>query len=193
MLLSSLLSSNTFNLVLLNQVLFALLCDLTAGSNITPLAGAVRQMQISRRHTLACDPLNSPRTNALNSNVSVMISPLPLNKRRHTLTTAAILNSARKAVDQAHKVAEQHKRRSIAQLEGPKGGDVVMEGPERRTPLKPVNSRANWKENGERAASTPEGNADSFICTFKEKRKVSSEPSLGVTCQFCSSLLALVL
>ena len=107
-------------------------------------------MQISRRHTLAC------KTNALNSNVTVMLSPLQ-NKRRHTLTTAAILNSARKAVDQAQRVAEQRRRRSVAQMEGPKEGSAVEEGPERRTPLKPVNSRAIQKEKEYRAASTPEG------------------------------------
>ena len=103
-----------------------------------------------------------PHTNTLNPNLSVLISPLQ-NKRQHTLTTAAILNSARKAVDQAHKVAEQHKRRSIGQMESPKQGGAVTEGPERRTPLKPVNSRAIQKRNDERAASTPEGNVKQNI------------------------------
>ena len=60
-------------------------------------------------------------------------------------------------MDQAHKVAEQRRRRSIAQLEGSKEGSAVEEGPERRTPLKPVNSRAIQKEKEDRAASTPEG------------------------------------
>ena len=137
-------------LVLLVLVLFFPFIDFTTGSSVTPLAGAIGQMQISPRHTLAC------KTNALKSNVTMMVSPLQ-NKRRHTLTTAAILNSARKAVDQAHKVAEQRRRRSIAQLEGSKEGSAVEEGPERRTPLKPVNSRAIQKEKEDRAASTPEG------------------------------------
>ena len=124
-------------------------------------------MQISRRHTLAPDLRNKALlANALKSNLTVQISPL-LNKRRHTLTTEAILNSARKALDQAHKVAEQQ-RRSIGQTEGPKGpgeNGAVREGPERRTPLKPANSRAFQKDNEERATSTPEGNLlnDSFI------------------------------
>lgn len=124
-------------------------------------------MQISRRHTLAPDLRNKALiTSALKSNLSVQISPLQ-NKRRHTLTTEAILNSARKAVDQAHKVAEQ-RRRSICQTEGPRGPSkdgAFMEGPERRTPLKPANSRAFQRDNEVRAASTPEGNVpnDSFI------------------------------
>lgn len=123
-------------------------------------------MQISRRHTLAPDLRNKALiTSALKSNLTVQISPLQ-NKRRHTLTTAAILNSARKAVDQAHKVAEQQKR-SIGQIEGPRGPGkygTFMEGPERRTPLKPANSRAFQRDNEERATSTPEGNLlnDSF-------------------------------
>lgn len=123
-------------------------------------------MQISRRHTLAPDLRNKALiTSALKSNLTVQISPLQ-NKRRHTLTTAAILNSARKAVDQAHKVAEQQKR-SIGQIEGPRGPGkygAFMEGPERRTPLKPANSRAFQRDNEERATSTPEGNLlnDSF-------------------------------
>ena len=115
-------------------------------------------MQISRRHTLAPDLRNKALLNsALKSNLTVLVSPLQ-NKRRHTLTTAAILNSARKAVNQAHKVAEQQKRKSIGQMEGPCQDDVFMEGTERRAPLKPTNSRALRRENEERAASTPEGN-----------------------------------
>lgn len=138
-------------------------------------------MQISRRHTLACDPRNkTPRTNALKSNLSVLISPLQ-NKRRHSLTAAAILNSARKVVDQAHKVAEQHKRRSIGQTEGPKDVGAVTEAPERRTPLKPVNTRAIQRDDEERAASTPEGNVEGFALSFK---KVFSTPSLFATCLF---------
>ena len=134
---------------------------------VAPLAGAIGQMQISRRHTLAPDLRNKALiTGALKSNLSVQISPLQ-NKRRHTLTTAAILNSARRAVDQAHKVAEQ-RRRSIGQIEGPRGpgkDGAFMEGPEQRTPLKPTNSRAFQREHDERATSTPEGNLmiDSFI------------------------------
>ncbi|KAJ7392206.1 Condensin-2 complex subunit D3 [Desmophyllum pertusum] len=127
--------------------------------NITPLAGAIGQMKISRRHTLAASDLQNKTllTSALKSTLTVPISPLQ-NKRRHTLTTAAILNSARKAVDQAHKVAEQQKRRrSVGQMEGPCEDGAVTEGPERRTPLKPTNFRAFPKENEERAASTPEG------------------------------------
>ena len=125
-------------------------------------------MQISRRHTLAPDQRKKVLlANALKSNLTVQISPLP-NKRRHTLTTEAILNSARKAVDQAHKVAEQQRRRSIGQIEGPGGpgeDSAVREGAERRTPLKPANSRAFQKNNKERATSTPEGNLgnDRFI------------------------------
>lgn len=125
-------------------------------------------MQINRRHTLAPDLRNKALlTNALKSNLTVQISPLQ-NKRRHTLTTEAILNSAHKAVDQAHKVAEQQRRRSIGQMEGPRGpgkDGAFMEGPERRTPLKPANSRAFQRDNEERATSTPEGNllTDSFI------------------------------
>ena len=118
-------------------------------------------MQISRRHTLAPDQRKKVLlANALKSNLTVQISPLH-NKRRHTLTTEAILNSARKAVDQAHKVAEQQRRRSIGQLEGPGGAgedSALREGAERRTPLKPANSRAFQKNNKERATSTPEGN-----------------------------------
>ena len=127
-------------------------------------------MQISRRHTLAPDLRNKALlANALKSNLTVQISPLQ-NKRRHTLTTEAILNSARKALDQAHRVAEQQRRRSIVQIEGSRGpGEegpgALREGPERRTPLKPANSRAFQKDNEERAASTPEGNLlnDNFI------------------------------
>ena len=125
-------------------------------------------MQISRRHTLAPDLRNKALiTSALKSNLSVQISPLQ-NKRRHTLTTEAILNSARKAVDQAHKVAEQQRRRSVCQTEGPRGPSKdggFMEEPERRTPLKPANSRAFQRDNEGRAASTPEGNVlnGSFI------------------------------
>ena len=118
-------------------------------------------MQISRRHTLAPDLRNKALIrSALKSNVSVQISPLQ-SKRRHTLTTEAILNSARKAVDQAHKVAEQQRRKSICQTEGPRNPSkdgAFMEGPERRTPLKPTNSRAFQRDNEGRAASTPEGN-----------------------------------
>ena len=113
-------------------------------------------MQINRRHTMAAEPqMNSPRTRALNSNLSVLISPLQ-NKRRHTLTTAALLNSARKAVDQAHRIAEQNKKKSIGHIEDPKESGAVREGPEKRTPLKPLNPRA-LRNNEERAASTPEG------------------------------------
>ena len=124
-------------------------------------------MKISRRYTLAASDLQNKTllTSALKSTLTVPISPLQ-NKRRHTLTTAAILNSARKAVDQAHKVAEQQKRRrSVGQMEGPCEDGAVTEGPERRTPLKPTNFRAFPKENEERAASTPEGNLSikSFI------------------------------
>ena len=118
-------------------------------------------MQINRRHTLAPDLRNKALiTSAMKSNLTVQISPLQ-NKRRHTLTTEAILNSARKAVDQAHKVAEQQRRKSIGQFEGPgdPGKDgAFMEGPERRTPLKPANSRVFQTDNEERATSTPEGN-----------------------------------
>ncbi|RMX45333.1 hypothetical protein pdam_00000748 [Pocillopora damicornis] len=84
--------------------------------NITPLTGAINQLQINRRHTLASNP--SLINNALKSNLTVQISPLQA-KRRYTLSTAAILNSARKAVDQAHKVAEQQKRRSISSMGSP--------------------------------------------------------------------------
>ncbi|KAM7435860.1 Condensin-2 complex subunit D3 [Porites harrisoni] len=127
-----------------------------AASNISPLASAVGRMQINRRHTMAAEPqMNSPRTRALNSNLSVLISPLQ-NKRRHTLTTAALLNSARKAVDQAHKIAEQNKKKSIGHIEDPKESGAEREGPEKRTPLKPLNPRA-LRNNEERAASTPEG------------------------------------
>lgn len=136
-------------------MLFVPFHDFTTGSNVTPLATAIKQMQISRRHTMACDPRNKAKAPTLN--LTVLVSPLQ-NKRRHTLTTAAILNSARKAVDQAQKVAEQHRRRSIAQMEGPKGGSAVPKGAEKRTPLKSINARACESENENRAASTPEGN-----------------------------------
>lgn len=140
---------------------------LTIGSNrpnLTPLAGAIGKMQISRRHTLAPDLRNKALiTSALKSNLTVQVSPLQ-SKRRHTLTTAAILNSARKAVNQAHKVVEQQKRRSVGQMDGPCQGDALVEGPARRTPLKPTNSRAFQRENEERAASTPEGTVIIFNC-----------------------------
>nr|XP_058971616.1 condensin-2 complex subunit D3-L-like [Pocillopora verrucosa] len=122
--------------------------------NITPLTGAINQLQINRRHTLASNP--SLINNALKSNLTVQISPLQA-KRRYTLSTAAILNSARKAVDQAHKVAEQQKRRSISSMGSPHENSAVTDAPEQRTPLKPTNSRAFYRENEERAASTPEG------------------------------------
>ena len=134
-----------------------MIVDFTTGSNrpnITPLTGAVNQLQINRRHTLASNP--SLINNALKSNLTVQISPLQA-KRRYTLSTAAILNSARKAVDQAHKVAEQQKRRSISSMGSPHENSAVTDAPEQRTPLKPTNSRAFYRENEERAASTPEG------------------------------------
>ena len=141
-------------------ILIILVDDFTTGSdrpNITPLTGAINQLQINQRHTLACNPRNNTAINsALKSDLTVQISPLQ-NKRRYTLSTAAILNSARKAVDQAHKVAEQQRRRSIGQMRGPCKDGAVTEGPEKRTPLKPTNSRALRRENEERAASTPEG------------------------------------
>ena len=128
-----------------------------AASNISPLASTIGRIQINRRHTMAAEPqMNSPRTRALNSNLSVLISPLQ-NKRRHTLTTAALLNSARKAVDQAHRIAEKNKKKSIGYIEDPRESGAVREGPEKRTPLKPLNPRA-LRNNDERAASTPEGN-----------------------------------
>ena len=152
----------------------------SAASNISPLASAIGRMQINRRHTLAAEPqMNSPRTRALNSNLSVLISPLQ-NKRRHTLTTAALLNSARKAVDQAHRIAEQNKKKSIGHIEDPKESGAVREGPEKRTPLKPLNPRA-LRSNDERAASTPEGNI--YLSRFLEYtiicEKFSTRPQLS--------------
>ena len=139
----------------------------SVASNISPLASAIGRMQINRRHTMAAEPqMNSPRTRALNSNLSVLISPLQ-NKRRHTLTTAALLNSARKAVDQAHRIAEQNKKKSIGHIEDPKESGAVREGPEKRTPLKPLNPRA-LRNNDERAASTPEGNIYLYRIRFLE-------------------------
>ena len=131
--------------------------------NLTPLVGAIGKMQISRRHTLAPDLRNKALiTSALKSNLTVQVSPLQ-SKRRHTLTTAALLNSARKAVNQAHKVAEQQKRRSVGQMDSPCTGDALVEGSARRKPLMPTNSRAFQRENEERAASTPEGNSNYFV------------------------------
>ena len=152
----------------------------SAASNISPLASAIGRMQINRRHTLAAEPqMNSPRTRALNSNLSVLISPLQ-NKRRHTLTTAALLNSARKAVDQAHRIAEQNKKKSIGHIEDPRESGAVREGPEKRTPLKPLNPRA-LRNNDERAASTPEGNI--YLYRFLEytilREKFSTRPQLS--------------
>lgn len=121
--------------------------------NITPLTGVINQLQINRRHTLASNP--SLINNVLKSNLTVQISPIQ-TKRCYTLSTAAILNSARKAVDQAHKVAEQ-RRKSIGSMGGPHENSVATEGRESRTPLKPANSRAFYRANEERAASTPEG------------------------------------
>lgn len=39
----------------------------------------------------------------------------------------------------------------------PHENSAVTDAPEQRTPLKPTNSRAFYRENEERAASTPEG------------------------------------
>lgn len=152
----------------------------SAASNISPLASAIGRMQINRRHTLAAEPqMNSPRTRALNSNLSVLISPLQ-NKRRHTLTTAALLNSARKAVDQAHRIAEQNKKKSIGHIEEPRQSGAVREGPEKRTPLKPLNPRA-LRNNDERAASTPEGNI--YLYRFLEYTIFMRDLAPGFTCQ----------
>lgn len=133
--------------------------SLSPGSNVTPLAGAINKMQISRRHTLAADgQTKGPVTNALTSKVQVMISPLQ-DKRRHTFLAAAILRSARKAVDHAQKVTEQLTRSSVApQVEVAKEDSAITGGQQTRTPLKPVNPKVLQKRNEDRAASTPAGN-----------------------------------
>ncbi|XP_068707976.1 condensin-2 complex subunit D3-L-like isoform X1 [Montipora foliosa] len=150
--------------------------------HVSPLDGALRKLQISRRHTLAGSAQNQiPLTNGKTSNLQVLVSPLQ-GKRRHTLVAAAILRSACKTVDQVQNVTEQRGRsRSTTQVEDPEddGAAAISEGPEIRTPLKPVNVRVSQKENEDRAASTPAGERSHLlrISFFETNRNAAVPPS----------------
>ena len=131
-------------------------------TRVTPLAQALNQMQSTRRHTVATT-LNtkSPLSKALLSNITVPISPLQ-SKYQQSLSTAALINSARKAVEHAKAAAEQQKTRSVCHENGPQVDGTGSEGSPKRTPLSPVNLRTFQKSGEERAASTPEGNDEEF-------------------------------
>ena len=128
--------------------------------NASPLSGSLVQTQVNRRHTLVAG-LNPkmPIARALSSSISVPISPLG-SKQRNSLSTAALINSARKAMQRAKIVTEQQKQSRAKEMEGAQVIGAYSGGNFQRTPLRPVNSRAihrKGEKDKERAASTPEG------------------------------------
>lgn len=77
-------------------------------------------------------PSSCPRTNR----TSIVVPKTPARSRRHTLATAALINSARKAMNQASRITDEKRRKSLSHEETSNKSQDAKDPPEKpRTPL----------------------------------------------------------